>query len=94
MKNLLIILLIGLVAVSYGQNKEPIDLGIGFLVSVNPYQYADGSHYNHFYSEATLNIEWKNGKVFPFFYKPDYGLYHFICIKKTKSYFERKKNNE
>ncbi|MCB9334930.1 MAG: hypothetical protein H6586_02200 [Flavobacteriales bacterium] len=89
MRYFLTILIAFLISQScFGQNKKPIDLGIGFVISSNPYKYYDGSHYESFYTNENLNNKWKGDKIFPFFYKPDYGLYHFICLEKSNNYYK------
>lgn len=73
---------------SIGQNHQPSELGIGFVISTNPYQYENLSHPSNIYSDKELSEKSTNNKIFPFFYKPDYGLYHFICLEKTKEYYK------
>ncbi len=63
------------------------ELGIGFVVATDPYQYEDGSHYENVFSDSELKNRW-TGNISPFFYKPDYALYHFICLEKTVRYYK------
>jgi hypothetical protein len=74
-----------------GQDN-PNELGIGFVIPYNPYQYEDGRHCDNIFADKKLKIK-ANVLVQPFFYKPDYGLYHFICISKTDKYYEVLINN-
>ncbi len=76
------------ISVIYGQNKQPIELGIGFAIANNPYLYEDMSHPKNIYSDSKLTNRVQTDKIFPFFYKPDYGLYHFICLEKNDKYYK------
>ncbi|MFY9241869.1 MAG: hypothetical protein WAO74_02455 [Polaribacter sp.] len=71
-----------------GQNNEPIDLGIGFTIAKNPYLFEDMSHPKNIFSDSLLTKRIKTDKIIPFFYKPDYGLYHFICLEKYGKYYK------
>lgn len=82
-----ITLLVTITALSGTQAYVPKELGIGFVVATNPYQYEDGSHYKSFFTDKELRNRW-TGSVSPFFYKPDYALYHFICLEKTDTYYK------
>ena len=68
--------------------QTPKELGIGFVIASDPYQYEDGSHYQHFFVDKELKMKWSNGDITPYFYKPDYALYHFICLEKTDRYYK------
>ena len=84
-----IILILSLsISVIYGQNKQPKKLGIGFAVTVNPYLYENMSHPKDIFSNSELTNKIQTNKIFPYFYKPDYGLYHFICLEKNSKYFK------
>ena len=84
-----IILILSLsISVIYGQNKQPKKLGIGFAVAENPYLYENMSHPKDIFSNSELISKIETTKIFPFFYKPDYGLYHFICLEKNSKYFK------
>ncbi len=72
----------------YGQNRQPKELGIGFAIANNPYLYEDMSHPKDIFSNSGLTTKIGTDKVFPFFYKPDYGLYHFICLEKNEKYYK------
>jgi hypothetical protein len=92
-KNLLIIsvaLLVG--CYGFGQTKQPKQLGIGFAVANNGFQYEDvNSNYSSFYKnkELTTKITTADSiEIYPFFYKPDYGLYHFICLEYNDNYIK------
>jgi hypothetical protein len=88
MKNYLTILLILLVLNSFGQNKSPKELGIGFTIASNPYEFGGLSIPKNLFKNKDLTQKWDSAKVFPFFLKPDYGLYHFICLEKTNDYYK------
>jgi hypothetical protein len=91
-KHLLIIsyfLLLGLNG--FGQNKRPIKLGIGFVAVTNPYEFEDMYHSKQIFIDETLTKKFKidsNNNIYPFFYKLDYGLYHFLCLEKNESYYK------
>ncbi|WP_439132079.1 hypothetical protein [Polaribacter sp.] len=75
-------------AVIYGQNNQPIKLGIGFAIAENPYLFEDMSHPNTIFTDSELTKRVETKAINPFFYKPDYGLYHFICLEKTNDYYK------
>jgi len=88
MKNWITILLAFIVVSSFGQNKQPKELGIGFTIATNPYQFEDLSIPDNIFKDKELTQKWDADKVFPFFFKPDYGLYHFICLENTTDYYK------
>lgn len=73
---------------SVAQGSSTINPGIGFVIANNPFQYEELARPKYFYSNMELNIPIQPDAVFPFFYKPDYALYHFICLEKTVSYYK------
>lgn len=88
MKTITTILLTLLVLNSFGQNQTPKELGIGFAIASAPYEFEDLSTPKNLYSNKELTEKWSSDKVYPFFLKPDYGLYHFICLEKTNDYYK------
>ncbi|TXD53157.1 MULTISPECIES: hypothetical protein [unclassified Polaribacter] len=89
-----IILILSLsISVIYGQNKQPKKSGIGFAVAENPYLYENLSHPKDIFSNNKLTNKIQTNKIFPYFYKPDYGLYHFICLEKNSKYYKILINN-
>jgi hypothetical protein len=88
MKHCISILLTLLVLNSFGQNQSPKELGIGFAIASNPYEFEDLSTPKNLLKNKALTENWDSSKVFPFFLKPDYGLYHFICLEKTNDYYK------
>ncbi len=88
MKYLVTLLLTLVIYAASGQNRTPKEIGIGFVISSNPYQFENASHSDDLYTNPGLTKKRIHENVFPFFYKPDYGLYHFICLKKTTAYYE------
>ena len=88
MKNWLLIILCFSISVIYGQNRLPKELGIGFAIAENPYLYEDMSHPKDIFTNKELTNRIQTNKIFPFFYKPDYGLYHFICLEKNSKYYK------
>ncbi len=86
---IVLLFLVSLCFVSYGQKQKPVSLGIGFTIVANPYLYEDGLSYpKDIFRDENLKEKIKTDKIFPFFYKPDYGLFHFICLEKTKRYYK------
>ncbi|MFY0598136.1 MAG: hypothetical protein JXR03_00595 [Cyclobacteriaceae bacterium] len=88
MKNWIIILLTLIVLNSFGQNRDPKELGIGFAIPTNPYEFEDMSTPQNLYKNKEMTDKWNSNNVYPFFLKPDYGLYHFICLEKTNDYYK------
>ena len=88
MKHCITILLTLIALNSFGQNQTPKELGIGFAIASNPYEFEDLSTPEKLFRNKELTQKWNSDKVFPFFFKPDYGLYHFICLEKTNGYYK------
>jgi hypothetical protein len=88
LKDCIIILLTLITLNSFGQNKQPIELGIGFAIATNPYKFENLSTPKNLFIDKELSKKWNSKDVFPFFFKPDYGLYHFICLEKTDNYYK------
>jgi hypothetical protein len=88
MRNCVTILLTLIVLNSFGQNQMPKELGIGFAIATDPYEFEVLSTPKNLFINKELTENWKTDEVFPFFFKPDYGLYHFICLEKTKDYYK------
>jgi hypothetical protein len=88
MKNLIIQLLTFIAFTSWSQYDQPKEIGIGFTIATNPYEFEDLSIPKNLFKNKELNITWISKDVFPYFYKPDYGLYHFICLEKTPNYYK------
>ena len=88
MKIWIIIVLSFSFSVIKGQNKQPKELGIGLAIAKNPYSFGNRTHPNDIYKNRELTDKISTNNIFPFFYKPDYGLYHFICIEKNKKYYK------
>lgn len=88
MKTSIILIFSLICSVFYGQNNQPINLGIGFAIAENPYLFENGTHPDTIFTNSQLTKKVKNDKISPFFYKPDYGLYHFICLEKNKNYYK------
>jgi hypothetical protein len=72
----------------WGQGGNPRALGIGFAVAADPYQFEDGSRPSRLYRDPALKVPWTGREVAPFFNKADYGLYHFMCLAKTETYYK------
>ena len=89
MKILTTLLLFFTAFTAWGQESVTLEFGIGFAVATNSYQFEDGSHYKNIYSDKGLKNKIKKTlAIGPYFYKPDYGLYHFICTEKTNFYYK------
>jgi hypothetical protein len=76
---------------SYGQEKNPIKLGLGIVAIDDTY---DVSKTVTVYKDQNLKTKIENFKlygqlkrVWPYYFKPDYGLCYFVCLEKTKTYF-------
>lgn len=77
---------------SYGQDRNPIKLGLGIIEIDNT---LDESKIVTVYKDKNLKTKIEDFKlygdhkrVWPYFDKPDYGLCYFICIAKTKGYYK------
>lgn len=73
---------------SFAQNSNPKELGVGFAIAANPYEFDVKSIPSNLFIDQNLTQKWKIDSVFPYFLKPDYGLYHFICLAKTEKYYK------
>lgn len=85
-------LLILVTLTSYGQDRNPIELGLGIVAIEDTY---DESKIVTVYSDKDLKTKIEDfklygqlKKVWPFYFKPDYGLCYFICLEKNKDYFK------
>ena len=88
MKNWFSILFAVVVLTITAQNQQPKELGVGFVIPSNPYTYEDLSTPDNLYADKELKTKWTSDSVFPFFLKPDYGLYHFICLEKMENSYK------
>lgn len=87
LKLLILAFCVAFVSFCQAQNNNPVSLGIGFAMAFNPYEFGD-NHSNQIYTDAKLITKITTKEIYPFFYKPDYGLYHFICLEKTAFYYK------
>ena len=78
---------------SFSQNQQPISLGIGFVSPANPYKFESKKKSLKVFIDSTLKETITNTTILPFFYKPDYGLYHLVCLSKSKTYYKILINN-
>ncbi|KXX69114.1 hypothetical protein [Flammeovirga sp. SJP92] len=83
MKKLLLLFFILIQCTLLFGQKPP--LGIGFVYDTKSYEY-HGRMMPKVYDNREMTVESKN--VEAYFYKPDYGLLHFSCIRITDSYYE------
>ncbi len=84
-----IICIMGIISLSLqGQVNQTTGLGIGFLIPENPYKFDDNNPPQNIFSDKACSIKSDSKNIFPFFRKPDYGLYHFICLEKTERYYK------
>lgn len=77
--------------VSYGQDGVPTKLGLGIVAINDTY---DESKVVTVYKDRDLKTKTEDFKlygqlksVWPYYFKPDYGLCYFVCLEKTKDYF-------
>jgi mRNA-degrading endonuclease YafQ of YafQ-DinJ toxin-antitoxin module len=77
---------------SYGQEGNPIKLGLGIVAIKDTY---DESKVVTVYKDKDLKNKIEDFKLYgqlkniwPHFFKPDYGLCYFVCLEKTKDYFK------
>ena len=88
LKTWITILLTSIALSTLGQNSILKELGVGFVIPINPYEFEDLSTPVNLFKDKALTEKRDSNNVFPFFFKPDYGLYHFICLDKGKDYFK------
>jgi hypothetical protein len=88
---LLTIILILVTLVSFGQDRNPVKLGLGIIAIENTY---DESKIVTIYKDKDFKIKIEDFKLYgdlkniwPYYFKPDYGLCYFVCIEKTKTYY-------
>ena len=91
MRTLTIILFL-LTLTSYGQENNPIKLGIGIIAITDTY---DESKIVTVYRDKDFNEKIEDFKlygqlkrVWPYYFKPDYGLCSFVCLERTNEYFK------
>ena len=77
---------------AYGQSGVPTKLGLGIIAIDDTY---DVSKTVTVYKDKTLKTKIEDFKlygelrsVWPYYFKPDYGLCYFVCLEKTKDYFK------
>ena len=78
---------------SFGKNQQPISLGIGFVSPADLYKFESRENSLKVFIDSTLEETITNAPVLPFFYKPDYGQYHLVCLSKSKTYYKILINN-
>ena len=78
--------------VAYGQDGVPTKLGLGIVAIDDTY---DESKIVTVYKDKDLKAKIEDfklygqlKKVWPYYFKPDYGLCYFVCLEKTKTYFK------
>ena len=76
----------------YGQEGNPIKLGLGIVAIDDTY---DEKKIVTVYKDRSFKIKIEDFKlygdleaVWPYCFKPDYGLCYFVCLEKTKDYFK------
>ena len=84
MKHLFAIIFLATPILIYAQN-QPAELGIGFVIHNNSYAYSIETMPTKIYRDSAFTTTWDQKDLNPFFYKPDYGLFHFICVDITNS---------
>ena len=94
MKTSLIFTFILLTLSIFAQSERPIKAGIGLIAPKNPYQYTLSKKPSDIYIDSTLKDTVPSINVKPYRFKPDYGVYHFICLKQTPKYFKLLINNK
>ena len=87
MKNILIFIAFIVTSVN-AQNRNPKEIGIGFAIANDPYRYEMNYIPKNLFRNKELSEKWTINSIFPYFLKPDYGLFHFICLEKTKEYYK------
>ena len=82
----------------YGQDKNPISLGLGIVALQDTYNeskvvtiYKD-KNFSGKIEDFRLYAQLK--RIRPFAWKPDYGLCYFVCLEKTKDYYRILINNQ
>jgi len=78
--------------VSFGQGRNPIKLGLGIVAIDDTY---DVKKIVTVYKDKGLKTKIEDFKlygqlknVWPYYFKPDYGLCYFVCLEKNKDYFK------
>jgi len=76
---------------SYGQDGHPVKIGLGIVEIRDTY---DESRIVTIYRDKNFSekiedfrLYGKLIRIWPYFFKPDYGLCSFVCVEKTQSYF-------
>lgn len=72
----------------FSQNSQPKSLGVGFVITADPYKYENHIIPKDIFKDHNLTQKWCSEKVFPFYFKPEYGLFHFICLERKLQYYK------
>ena len=73
---------------SVAQQGSIQNYGIGLAIVAEPFLYEDLSTPTSLSRTSALEGNWIPEDYSPFFFKPDYGLYHFVCLEKTDTYYK------
>lgn len=70
-------------AFSFGQGRVPVKAGMGFAVYNSPYSFGRIENYDSVFVDIKVTKSVNSEALMPYYYKPDYGLFHFVCLDST-----------
>ncbi|MFC0878857.1 hypothetical protein ACE01N_19835 [Saccharicrinis sp. FJH2] len=90
LKTIFLGLFIHISIIGYGKQGNPKDLGIGMIFAIDAFELLEnGIPQNLFYSDINFKNNITNPEfIKPFLDKPDYALFHFICLERHTKYYK------
>ncbi len=88
LKLLILVFCFASITLCQAQNNNPVSLGIGFAFASKSAEFGSDRYANQIYDDENFTKKVNKEEIFPYFDKPDYSLYHFICLEKTDSYYK------
>jgi hypothetical protein len=74
--------------VIYSYENETSTLGIGLVMGIDTMELYNDSLLQNLYVKWDMYQEQPNPTLYSKFWKPDYGIMHFICLEKNSKYFK------
>lgn len=71
---------------NYSYDNEVINLGIGLIIVADTFELFEDSVLSKSY--GSYDVYESDFNFYTKFYKPDYGILHFVCLKKTNIFYQ------